>query len=1360
MPDNERNEKLGFINTESFSTNRNNDVALKEPVLQKDDLCKLGDAMCKNPSDFIASDIQEGLQTPFDVITNNKDSLESHTTNTRTTKNNNTINSNNTTPLDSINTSDFLATNLSQENSQTYTTDSRTESIKYHNYSKKEKVIDNTQDQILQQSQITNTYTHQYQTLTHYDDIPPSISIQQDTTTKKAVKTRHPFMRLTLFFIICLISIIVGYKILVKGIHIDNLSIANIHVSNIFLQLNERLSLQIESLDLRDLHHNDDTEKKDFSSILHEFIDYTQKTLYMLGYFNKLEIQDIIINDTYHAQLKYNDTQYEFYSPDINAKFAIANNTNTILLKIEQFQLKKSPLQFDGELIFSLPQKQLFFGINAILPNVSNKEKIAIKGVTDFRTITINAQSSRLQNLNVLQPYIDNIENKALRNTLNAWIFEKVKYDTLKLESLSMNIHIDDISETLLKNTKARIVIFQPQVTLNKGVAPITGKEAAIEFKDTNLKITALQPKFSSMDLSNSEVLITNLPHSSTHITLNGKNVKYNTDLEILLASYGIKLPIKQKSDKRAQIDSKATQNLATSKRQKIQNFYNTIQTFNPQTNLTNELITQNPLENNEQSSMKLNLTIKHNDKEPKHPLFSLQGMIQANNTSLELYKIPLDAKNLNIALDITPKQKLVYINGEKVQWKRIIQADINLFFDINKHAIQANTLIHQASINTNNLDDLKFMQDNLNTQIKQYGIKDNNPTTQHHTSLQTPTKQRYSSETKFSQTQQFSKNTFHDSIKHKHNDKQESKAKNLGIYLSNAIDKPYNYHNYRIYMTATTPQSHNLLANQSRTPTPTNTQIPQEELDKLPKNNIKDDGKEANRDEKVLKTLKNNPVWNDLKIRTKKTRPFTPLNNQELKKLALQEIQQESFSLKQDFLAIKNTKLDFNLSFANDTIILDIPLLSLHLESSKEVELKIAKIENVLQFSPLAQYYGITHGSFDLEIPYSSTKQQKATIFTLNLTQLQHPIYTLSNERVSELTLHGKIQNNSLIIVANDNIDFKMQNSLSMLRINGYKINADEAFHSKIPFLIDLLKDKQSDSLPYSDDAIRQELHLIAIKNQLRKKMNIQPFDFNILGNNLQLVFLGYTIPFDSVNMRFIDGRIIIDGQYERGILNASFIKDNISLRAKNFSGNFINTILTSAKNGKKMVNGGIFSLDMLYRGKIVNGSIEFQNTAIIELKAIQNIFALIDTVPSLFMFKNPHISTTGYQVNFGKVLFAINNDYVGLQNIFMLGNSMDINGQGIIDIDTQEMNINLGISTIKNLSKFINKIPIIGYLILGREGQISTNLILTGKYVDPKVNITLATDIIKAPFNILKRVFPIEDMMIEKNEVQDTDY
>lgn len=72
--------------------------------------------------------------------------------------------------------------------------------------------------------------------------------------------------------------------------------------------------------------------------------------------------------------------------------------------------------------------------------------------------------------------------------------------------------------------------------------------------------------------------------------------------------------------------------------------------------------------------------------------------------------------------------------------------------------------------------------------------------------------------------------------------------------------------------------------------------------------------------------------------------------------------------------------------------------------------------------------------------------------------------------------------------------------------------------------------------------------------------------------------------------------------------------------------------------------------------------------------------------------------------------------------------------------------MNVNLNISTIKNLSKFINKIPIIGYLILGREGQISTNLILSGKYSDPKVNITLAADIIKAPFNILRRVFPVE--------------
>ena len=84
-----------------------------------------------------------------------------------------------------------------------------------------------------------------------------------------------------------------------------------------------------------------------------------------------------------------------------------------------------------------------------------------------------------------------------------------------------------------------------------------------------------------------------------------------------------------------------------------------------------------------------------------------------------------------------------------------------------------------------------------------------------------------------------------------------------------------------------------------------------------LPKQNIKDDGERAKENDKVLKDLKNNPVWNDLKIRSKKTQPFKQLSTKELTELAKQAIEKkDSFMLDQDFLNIKNANIHLNLSF------------------------------------------------------------------------------------------------------------------------------------------------------------------------------------------------------------------------------------------------------------------------------------------------------------------------------------------------------------------------------------------------------------------------------------------------------------
>ncbi|STQ85578.1 hypothetical protein LS73_008880 [Helicobacter muridarum] len=1321
------------------------------------------------------------------------------------------------------------------------------------------------------------------------------IKITKNTRKNRFVK--KPFFSSITWFVVIIAIMIAGYKTLRDGISIESLSFGDIHIKQVFLQLNEKLTLEIDNIDISALESQPKKdEDQDIVDTVKHSAEYIQKTLYALSYFERLKIKNLILSNNKHISLYYDSVSYKLDTPTFHANLSIKDNQNSIKITINEFLLKNFPIQINGKITYMIPKNEMEFNFGMIL---ESKQILNANGKTNFHKIDLNASSIKLKNLDLIKPYIDGLDNMALRKTLQDWLYDKIEYDSLQLTRLQTSININNITKSLLDNTKANITIKNAAVTLNPGVQPIYSPQVEIQFSRANLKIIPMYATFANMNLHGSEVLISNIPSSNIYIFLNGKDVRLDSHLNKLLQSYDVFVPVMQESIKSKQkqnefknrdlstiaieqtmqdtelivtqaIDNDSkniesidtgsifTQNANMDKKQAEQNeqantdvssLYDKMLELNSNTTLKSKSSINAQDDNN--SSLHLKIAIEVDKKDANKHLFSLQGAVQAKLANLSLFDIPLEAKQINVALDITPNDSFIYINGTRVRWKGIFNADANIILDLNKKTLKASTHIHEARLNSKNIyilsnepkkmalqdqnlenQDMDLISQNLKNKNANNGIYLNNTSEIiQQSSLQKKLKQYGYSINKAStmQNQQIAPNP------NQTNNIYKSLAQNT------ALDKNGN-------------QNTNKIESQNINPVDS---IPN--IENISSDISKQDNSAAKNDEYVLKELKNNPVWDKLKIRTKKTREFNKLSQKELEDLALKQIKidEEGLNLEHDFIRINNTNINLSLSFKDD-LILNIPALSLSLrQGSKNLNIKVDSLDKILKFSPLARYYGLEHGSFNLNVPYydsnlkenknnenadihnkqniskdvkakaaqnnqdkdtsknsnnkqnvqstqtltqsgTSThivlsnqdeiynknhnsqdpkneksnnqesngkisnqynnKQSQKNIeqnkqpfnaeFILNLTQLKYPIYTISHQKITFLTLKGEIKNGALTITANPNLDFKSQDSLSMLRIKGYRINVDEMYESKIPFFVELLKDSKKEDLPYSEAEIKQELALIAIKNKLRKKMKINAADFNVLGENLQLTFLGYTAPFDSITVRSVDDRIVIDGQYGKGILNVNVIKDNISIKAKNFSGDFLNTVLTSTKDGKKILEGGIFSVDLLYRGQILNGSAEIQNTSLTNFKAVQNIFALIDTVPSLFIFKNPHITTKGYQVSYGKILFAMNEDYIGLQNIFLIGGSMDINGWGIIDKDSQEMNMNLNISTIKNLSKFINKIPIIGYLILGREGQINTNLILTGKYSDPNIHITLAADIIKAPFNILRRIFTPVDL------------
>ncbi len=234
----------------------------------------------------------------------------------------------------------------------------------------------------------------------------------------------------------------------------------------------------------------------------------------------------------------------------------------------------------------------------------------------------------------------------------------------------------------------------------------------------------------------------------------------------------------------------------------------------------------------------------------------------------------------------------------------------------------------------------------------------------------------------------------------------------------------------------------------------------------------------------------------------------------------------------------------------------------------------------------------------------------------------------------------------------------------------------------------------------------------------------------------------------------------------------NLSFLFDNLFFREKN--GRF--ELLTNIEKSKiklekrdnlinlnisniepKLVNyfakRELFSkgrLDLLLNGDInsyLNGKLLLRELNYNGLVIINNLFALINTIPALLTFSNPGYSKDGYLIRDGIVDFSyqIKDRELNFNRIITKSDAFSIYGNGSLSLKREDLNLNLEISTLQSLTNVIDKIPIINYIILGEDGKFSFGVEVNGNLKKPKIETHLLRDLIEAPFKMVGRVIKL---------------
>lgn len=437
--------------------------------------------------------------------------------------------------------------------------------------------------------------------------------------------------------------------------------------------------------------------------------------------------------------------------------------------------------------------------------------------------------------------------------------------------------------------------------------------------------------------------------------------------------------------------------------------------------------------------------------------------------------------------------------------------------------------------------------------------------------------------------------------------------------------------------------------------------------------------------------------------------------------------------------------QINIDMDFSSDEVSISVPSLQTYAKMlNSQIVIAVRDFKLFAPHSPLMKYLGLNAGSAIVHL-----KSANELAFEVQIKDF--PTFLLKKDKspLKDFIFQGQYKDKKLRVKSAPQglISFESYDNTMLAKFNNIDIDIDALLSSKIPAIEEAFSISDEKSVVFTREQILAENEFLRQKRRYERQNNLKPHIIAIEARNIVGFYKEITLPFDDFNAKIRDDRITADGTYGNGIANIDIIHGNTLFKAGNFGAEFINRII-----GRKIVEGGLFETGGIYKNDIFNGEISMQNTSFKGFAIVQNIIGLIDTIPSLVMFRSPGLSGKGYEVKNGKIMLGLNTQYIALESIDLIGKTMDVKGSGIIEIESSEVDIGLSISTLKSLTSVLNKVPIVGYLILGKDGKITTQVSIDGTLENPKSQVSLAEDILRAPLNIIKRAFTPVDMLIDE--------
>ena len=173
----------------------------------------------------------------------------------------------------------------------------------------------------------------------------------------------------------------------------------------------------------------------------------------------------------------------------------------------------------------------------------------------------------------------------------------------------------------------------------------------------------------------------------------------------------------------------------------------------------------------------------------------------------------------------------------------------------------------------------------------------------------------------------------------------------------------------------------------------------------------------------------------------------------------------------------------------------------------------------------------------------------------------------------------------------------------------------------------------------------------------------------------------------------------------------------------------------LTARGNTMQEVKGSALGNMRL---QMVNGTLKKFNT-------LAKVFSILN-VSELLKFKLPDLSSYGTPYSSIKGSFSVKDGTLSTQDLFITSSAINMSIVGSADIVKEELNVTIGAQPLQTVDKIINRIPIVGWLLTGKDKDLLTAYFeAKGKWSDPQVSAIPVKSAGKGIMHIFIRAFQL---------------